>query len=72
MTANELKQWREAMALPQTSAARRLDVNIRTYRYYEQGVTSSGTPLDRIPRAVALAALALKFERDVAREMETP
>lgn len=67
MTANELKALREGLGWTQHVAAQNLGVNLRTYKYYEQGKTSAGSQLERIPRAVALAALSLRFQIDVAR-----
>jgi hypothetical protein len=46
-------------------AADRLGVNTRTLKYYEQGMTSNGTVLEHVPISIGLAALALRFGRDV-------
>ena len=70
MTANEFKAWRVDMAWSQEIAAERLGVTKRTIKYYEQGITSSGAVSEHVPKSVALAALALRFARDIAREEE--
>lgn len=68
MTANEFAAWRAEMAWSQQTAADRLGVTKRTIKYYEQGITSSGAPAEHIPKSVALAALALRFARDIEQE----
>ena len=68
MTPEELKQWRAELGWSQQTAADRLGVTLRTYKYYEFGSTSAGKVLDEIPKAIAIAALALRFARDVEAE----
>jgi transcriptional regulator with XRE-family HTH domain len=65
MTPSEFKQWRAAMGWSQQVAADRLGINTRTLKYYEQGITSSGVVLKHVPISIGLAALALRFGRDV-------
>jgi transcriptional regulator with XRE-family HTH domain len=66
MTASEFKEWRVAMGWSPQQAAEQLGVQRRTITYYEQGVTSSGAAQEHVPKSIALAALALKFGRDIA------
>jgi DNA-binding XRE family transcriptional regulator len=67
MTPTELKQWREDMGWTQQIAAEHLDVALRTYKGYEWGTRSSGGTELAVPRSIAIAALALRFARDVHR-----
>jgi len=65
MTPSELKEWRAGMGWSQQKAAEHLDVALRTYKGYEWGTRSSGGTELAVPRSIALAALALRFARDV-------
>ncbi len=67
MTPSELKEWRASMGWSQQIAAEHLDVALRTYKGYEWGTRSSGGSELDVPRSIALAALALRFVRDVQR-----
>jgi transcriptional regulator with XRE-family HTH domain len=60
MTAAELRTIRRALRWTQATAAERLGVHARTYKYYEAGETSAGTRPSQIPQAVALAMLYLR------------
>jgi transcriptional regulator with XRE-family HTH domain len=66
MTASEFREWRLAMGWTQQLAADWLGVNVRTIKYYEQGISSSGAPQEHVPKSIAIAALGIRFARDVA------
>lgn len=70
MTASEFKEWRSAMGWSQQTAADQLGVNLRTVKYYEQGISSSGIAQEHVPKSIAMAALALRFGRQIAEEEE--
>jgi transcriptional regulator with XRE-family HTH domain len=65
MIPDDLRAIRLDLGWTQDAAAEHLGVNLRTYRYYEAGETSSGTQLARVPKAIALAMLAQRFVRDI-------
>jgi DNA-binding XRE family transcriptional regulator len=67
VTPAELREWRQSLGWSTATAAKELGVAWRTYKYYEQGVSSYGTPHDNaIPRIVELAVA------EVARRQQEP
>jgi transcriptional regulator with XRE-family HTH domain len=66
MTSDELRAIRAALGWSQTTAAQRLGIKMRSYKYYEAGARSSGAHPAQVPQAIALAMLAHKFNRDIA------
>jgi transcriptional regulator with XRE-family HTH domain len=75
MTGDELRAIRTALGWSQSTAAQRVGVEMRTYRHYEAGTTSSGAHPPRVPQAIALAMLAHKFNHDISAlfaEDDTP
>lgn len=59
MTPGELRLWRQDLGWSQERAARELGVSLRTYKYFESGVSSGGLEHREVPRYVELAAREL-------------
>lgn len=66
MTPQQLYAIRQELGWSQTATAKYLGVEVRTYRYYEEGKNAHGTTYPHVPQAVGLAMLGLRFARDVA------
>jgi transcriptional regulator with XRE-family HTH domain len=71
MTPKELLEHRKDLDWSQQQTADRLGVTLRTYEYYEKGITSSGTELKQVPKSVAAAMLAYIFARRL-EELHVP
>lgn len=55
MTPSELREWREGLGWSTRLAAEKLGIAERTYKYYEQGESSYGTPRPEVPLRIELA-----------------
>jgi DNA-binding XRE family transcriptional regulator len=60
VTPAELREWRQSLGWSTATAAKELGVAWRTYKYYEQGVSSYGTPRPELPRIIERAVGDLK------------
>ncbi len=58
MTPECLKEVRQLLGWSAARAARRLGVSPRQYKYWEARTISTGEPIDRVPRSVAVAMLS--------------
>jgi DNA-binding XRE family transcriptional regulator len=63
MTPQQLKEWRAVLGWSQQTAADRLGVTLRTYKYFESAVTSSGRRRDVVPLYIELATRELSDGR---------
>ncbi len=63
MTPQELKDWRAVLGWSQQTAADRLGVTLRTYKYLESGVTSAGISRETVPVYIELATRELSDGR---------
>jgi DNA-binding XRE family transcriptional regulator len=60
MTPQQLRAWRDEMDWTQPEAAQRLGLAERTYRYLEEGTTSTGGKRDAVPLYIELAIAELR------------